>query len=724
MIDGKFGVVVMAGGFGSRLAPMTNSRPKPLLPVYNRSAFERILDLLGDNGFSEAAVTTMYLPDQLEKITHEKVRLTFFREDKPKGSAGAVRALYERLADTVLIISGDSVCDFDLRKQVELHKKRKSSATMLLSKTKTPQEFGTVLKNPETGIITRFLEKPSWADTLSNLINTGIYILKKSIIELIPVDGFFDFGKDLFPLIMEKGTPIYGEEAEGSWCDIGSFGEFYSCNMCLSGGVNIAGSGCEISKDAKIAGSILFEDVKVGYSEITNSIICENVTVGSGCVISEGCVIGANSVIGDRAFLTKGVKVADNIKIGRGARIMGNVFFSTASRHLFGDEGISGIYGREVDGELCFKLGQGLCVLGKPARIGVMSDGSQIGNLLADSVKTGVHNGGGYMLELEEGFLELAAFAPREYSLDCCVFISVKGGGSGDYRADIYMLEQNGLFFSHEKQRKIENAMREKPPVPEIIYKPRALTGEDRIKFRYCLYLQALAGPLRGIRAAAGGDEERANFFFSNARELGADTEMPKHTEELDRDIFLFDGRDLSALSAKKRELSYWQLFMLAAQSGGRNELYLPQSTPEGAEVFLRQTGLTLHFYNDSESDIRKKAFDTHFAHDNVLLALLVCRYLRENNVTLDQAAVTLPPLFIRSLDIEVDEEEKADIIGSLASECEDCSRGVRIHTEKGSVAVFPRADGGFRVLAEAVSSESAEELCDFAEKKIKKGSE
>jgi mannose-1-phosphate guanylyltransferase/phosphomannomutase len=328
-----------------------------MLPVNNRSAFERILDLLADNGFSGAAVTTMYLPEQLESVTHSRIDLAFFRENEPRGSAGAVRALSGFLADTVLIISGDAVCDFELKKYYEKHIAENRQATMLLTKTKNPKEFGTVLLDGKSGKIERFLEKPSWADTLSNLINTGIYILDKSIIDMIPEGIFFDFGRDLFPLLLKKNIPVYGETAHGSWCDIGTFGDYYGCSMKLSDEKNIIGAGCRIDKDAKISGSILFENVKVGASEITDSIIGENVVVGNGCMIPEGCVIGGGSVIGDRAVLSPGVRIADHIRIGKGAKVMGNIFINSAARHLFGDEGIAGKYGSEMTA-VCFKLGQ------------------------------------------------------------------------------------------------------------------------------------------------------------------------------------------------------------------------------------------------------------------------------------------------------------------------------------------------------------------------------
>lgn len=719
-INTSISAVVMAGGFGSRLAPITNRMPKPLVPVFNRSAFERILDLLADNGFTNAAVTTMYLSEQIEAVKHEKINLSFFKENEPRGSAGAIRALLERLDDTVLILSGDAVCDFDLKKQIDKHKNENREATLLLTRTRIPQEFGTVLLEKSTNRITRFVEKPSWSDTLSNLINTGIYILNKKILRLIPEEVFFDFGRDFFPLLLQKKVPLYGEEAEGFWCDIGSFGDFYDCNMRFSCGNTIFGTNCSIHENAKIQGSVLFHNVTVGESKIDNSILCDGVIIGNHCVVPDGCILGANSVLGDRSVLKAGVKIADNIKIGKDSKIMGNVFIGSAARHLFGDDGINGVYGSEIDGEVCFKLGQGLTSLGKPAHVGIMNDRGENADLLADAMKIGVRSAGGILLELEDGFVELAAFAAREYALDCCVFIAEFKDENGENRISIRLFEKSGVYLCREKQRKAESAMREKLSAPTKLYPPELLAGEHRAKYRYCHYLQELTGQLGSVCLSVCGKNEQANFFISNARALGAEVKQIEKTSEAIEDTFLFDEEYLSAVTSEGIPLSFWQLFVFATQSGGRREVFLPQSTPETVEKYLNGIEIETHFYNDSDSEERKKAFETHFFNDKILLALLVCRFLRENMVLLDEAQQFLPPFFFRSIIVDIEDEEKADLIGSLAEECADCSRGVRLHNDKGSYAVFPRAEGGFRVLAEAVSAELAEELCDMAERKIK----
>jgi hypothetical protein len=237
--------------------------------------------------------------------------------------------------------------------------------------------------------------------------------------------------------------------------------------------------------------------------------------------------------------------------------------------------------------------------------------GEKICSLLAESVKIGAVSSGAQVIDLEDGFTEVASFSPQEYNLDCCVYIS----SLGEQNILVRLYEKNGLYLSREKQRKIENAMREKLPAPTKIYEVQVLEHEQRVKFRYCHYLQAVAGRLDGIQAAALGKNEQANFFFSNARELGADTIMLEDDSDVSGDIFVFEGdSNLSAIASDGTTLSFWQLFTLAALSGDRNkELYLPQSTPEAVEGFLNDAGCAAVFYNDSDSEERKRLFQPTF---------------------------------------------------------------------------------------------------------------
>ena len=180
----KFDSVILAGGFGSRLAPLTDNLPKPMLPVATESAFLRILKLLRRHGFDSTAVTTMYLPEKIEGTKFEQGHIEYFREENPLGSAGAVARLKDCAEECLLIISGDALCDFDLSDAKAQFIKSGCDAAILLSQACNVGEYGSVCVR--NGYITEFREKPSVRDTLSDLINTGIYFIGEKALKMIP----------------------------------------------------------------------------------------------------------------------------------------------------------------------------------------------------------------------------------------------------------------------------------------------------------------------------------------------------------------------------------------------------------------------------------------------------------------------------------------------------------------------------------------------------------
>ena len=177
----KFDSIILAGGFGRRLSPLTDTIPKPMLPIANQSAFIRNMGLLRENGFMNTAVTTMYLPEKIENTDIQSGYVEYIRETDPLGSAGAIGALKSRTEDCILVMSGDSICNYDLKSAKEEFLKSGCDAAILLSRREDSGEYGSVCLCE--GKVTELCEKPSVRDTLSDLINTGIYFLSKKALE-------------------------------------------------------------------------------------------------------------------------------------------------------------------------------------------------------------------------------------------------------------------------------------------------------------------------------------------------------------------------------------------------------------------------------------------------------------------------------------------------------------------------------------------------------------
>ncbi|PWI56934.1 nucleotidyltransferase family protein [Sulfoacidibacillus thermotolerans] len=232
--------VIMAGGFGTRLQPLTRSLPKPMLPLLDRPTLAYIVDWLVSHQITDLMVTTCYLSDAIQSYfqTGERfgARMHYSYESVPLGTAGGIKAVHEFLTDTFVVMSGDGMTDFDLTQALAYHRQKGALATVLLTSMACPLGYGIVQLDPQ-GYIERFIEKPqTWQQGERYLVNTGIYIFEPEVLRYIP-EGFpCDFGRDLFPRFVEEGFPLYGYEAQGYWSDIGTLHQYYQTQLDMLNG--------------------------------------------------------------------------------------------------------------------------------------------------------------------------------------------------------------------------------------------------------------------------------------------------------------------------------------------------------------------------------------------------------------------------------------------------------------------------------------------------------
>jgi len=439
--------IIMAGGFGTRLRPLTNNLPKPMVPMVNRPMMEHIIELLKKNSITDLTSLLYFQPemisDRLGDGSAFGVKLDYITLTVDLGTAGAVGSAMRKLEgdDTTLIISGDVLTDIDLKKAVEFHREKGSVATIVLTRVENPLPFGIVITD-EDGRIVRFLEKPSWGEVFSDTINTGIYILEKKVLDFIPVDQEFDFSKDLFPALLEKGEPIYGYTAKGYWKDVGSLEEYRIANMDILGGKVIVdihgdriegrrlwvGKGSRIDFTAKLEGSIVIgEGCHVGAdAKISNSIIGPNSVIEEGAVISDSVlwdntraargasmqetVVGSHSVVLEQAHLAEGVIVSDHCSIGRHATVKANVkvwpykiveddatlassliWGEKWSRNIFSTYGVTGLANIEISPEFAAKLGASYgASLKKGTAVSTSRDAHKTSRMINRAIMTGI----------------------------------------------------------------------------------------------------------------------------------------------------------------------------------------------------------------------------------------------------------------------------------------------------------------------------------------------
>ena len=404
----------MAGGEGTRLRPLTSNQPKPMVPIVGKPCMEHILDLLRRHGMNEVVVTLAFMPQAIRTYfgdgTALEMDVDYSVEEQPMGTAGSVRLARERLDETFLVISGDALCDVDLTELVAAHREKGAAVTIGLKSVDNPLEFGIVVID-EDGRVERFLEKPSWGQVFSDTINTGIYVLEPEVLRHVPGDRPYDFSKELFPLLLEMGRPIYGHVLDGYWQDIGNLEQFRQANFdALDGAVQLEipglrlrgnvwvseevdinevagvvgpgfiGANCRIADGASIGehavlsrGVIVREGARVTRSVIDagtylgRSSVVEGAIIGRGCDlrdhvrVHEGVAIGDQVTIGPEASLFPGVRVYPFKEIETGAQIHESVVWETrAASTPFGREGATGLDNVDLTPETAVRLAAAL----------------------------------------------------------------------------------------------------------------------------------------------------------------------------------------------------------------------------------------------------------------------------------------------------------------------------------------------------------------------------
>jgi mannose-1-phosphate guanylyltransferase / phosphomannomutase len=402
--------VVMAGGEGTRLRPLTSNQPKPMVPIVGKPCMEHILELLRAHGFEDVIVTVAFLPQAIRSYfgTGESLGLNieYSVEESPLGTAGSVRLASGKLDDTFLVISGDALCDIDLTRLVEFHREKEAAVTIGLKSVDNPLEFGIVVTDDE-GRVERFLEKPSWGQVFSDTINTGIYVLEPEVLRHVPTDRPYDFSKELFPLLLEMGRPIYGHVSEGYWQDIGNLDQYRQANfdaldervrlridgirlrgnIWVGEGVDIEdleriegpafiGNYCRISPEASVGShTVLATSVTLREgARIARSVVDASTYIGRSAVI-EGAVLGRHCDIRPHVQIQEGVAVGDEVQIGAesviapevriypykevesGSQVFESLIWeSRASTRLFGEDGVVGLVNVELTADTALRL--------------------------------------------------------------------------------------------------------------------------------------------------------------------------------------------------------------------------------------------------------------------------------------------------------------------------------------------------------------------------------
>ncbi|MEO7556561.1 MAG: sugar phosphate nucleotidyltransferase [Acidimicrobiales bacterium] len=527
--------VIMAGGEGSRLRPLTSNQPKPMLPLANVPMMEHIVGLLRRHGFDEIVVTLAFMPNAIRTYFGDGrefgVRMVYATEESPLGTAGSVRNAMDELDERFLVISGDVLTDIDLSKIVDFHEAKGAMATIGLVRVDDPLEFGIVITH-EDGSIERFLEKPTWGQVFSDTINTGIFVLEPEIFDYIDAGRSVDFSSDVFPALLAADKPLYGAVAEGYWEDVGTLESYVGAHKdVLDGRVIIdipgfriqddvwLGEGAEVHPDARIEGpavigencrveagarlgeyTVLGGNVRVREgADLVRAVVHDNAYLGPGVRLrgtvvgrscdlrtnvrcEEGVVLGDECFIGDNAVLGAGVKVYPFKTVEAGAVVNTSIVWeSRGARSLFGRDGVAGLANVDISPELATKLALAHGTsLKKGSTIVTSRDSSRSARMLKRAMMAGFNAAGVSVLDLEVASVPVTRFLARQPQTAGGATVRLVEGDPQS--VVIRFFDGSGLDLSEGGQRKIERLFKREDfrrvlpaEIGDIEFPPRAL---------------------------------------------------------------------------------------------------------------------------------------------------------------------------------------------------------------------------------------------------------
>jgi mannose-1-phosphate guanylyltransferase/phosphomannomutase len=503
--------VIMAGGFGTRLRPLTNNIPKPMVSVANKPMMEHIIDLLRKHGLTEIIALLYFQAEEIKNYFGDGskfgVKIEYILQPEDYGTAGSVKNAEKLLDQPFLVISGDVLTDLDLKKAIEFHSQNKALATMVLTRMDNPLSYGIVITESD-GRIERFLEKPTWGEVFSDTVNTGIYILEVDALKRIPPKQNFDFSKDLFPLMLKNKDKLYGYIAQGYWRDVGNLEEYFQAHQdILNGkvkielegnkldrqgavvfagknahiekevsfkGTTILGDNCsikagvliedsvigrdtEIGKGTNISRSIVWERVKIGSENVINeAIIANNVKIGKEALLSENSIISSDCVIGDGAKIKANVKIWPDKEVEAGSIVSSSLVWGEKwNRELFTDAKVVGIGNFELTPEFAVKLGATYgAFLGKGSSVIVSRDAARSSRMTNRAIVCGLLSVGVNVQDLRTLPIPVVRYGLKVGRENGGIHVRVSP--SNDKEMNIIFFDGNGQDLPTSKAKAVE----------------------------------------------------------------------------------------------------------------------------------------------------------------------------------------------------------------------------------------------------------------------------
>ena len=757
--------IILAGGSGTRLHPLSIRKPKPMVRLLDRPLLEHILLFLRGQGVEDICLTLCYLPEQIQNAFGDGstlgLRLRYEVESEALGTAGGVRRCADWLGEEdFLLISGDAALSFDLQAMLRAHRETQAAATLAVWRAGEPGEYGLVLTDRENRIL-RFTEKPSQAQACTDRVNTGIYLLSPAVLRTVPAGKPADFAGDVFPRLLRDGGRLFAFPLEGYWCDVGNVAAYRAANRdALRGKLPLQAlapelrpgvrSASPLPKDAVVtppvcigenvrleAGLRLGPDCVIGSGSVIGkgSELRETVTgrirCGEGCrisgaVLEDGVRLGRDCRVGDGAVIAEDCRLGDRCVLEPGAVLWPGKSVPAGSDVKLGLSAAESWY-RPVFDEAARLTGDGAAELtpallrafgaacAKEKAVGAAFTGGNLARAAAQEFLLGAASGGRDVCLLDAKSEAGAAFMAVRAALEPLLFLRQTGS-----RLTLRFFGADGQALPRSVQRRIEQAASaataaEKGDAGSLLF----LTGCEELyaaSLARAVLPETPAEPSLRLR----GRSPAALALTRGLERAGLSPKAEGVTWALSPDGFVLSAVTPSGLRLEHDKLLA-ALCLLELRAGG-GPLTVPDEAPQALDrLAAAEKGRLLRPERDGAEALGLYWAKPWFADAGHLAARLISR-LAAGGQDLEAVAGSLPAFFTARAELTegCDRGELLERLGVSAAEAQP--HGVRLRSAKGSALVTPAGARAYRISAESFREEYALELIAEVEQRLTTG--
>ncbi|MCI8622400.1 MAG: NTP transferase domain-containing protein [Provencibacterium sp.] len=753
--------VIMAGGEGSRLRPLTLDTPKPMTRLCGKPVIEYILALLKRHGVTDCVLSAGYLQNELlaylEARQPDGLSIRLAGEEHPLGTAGGVKNAVGLANEEILVMSGDALCDIDLSAALKRHRDSGAAATLVVKQVEDPREYGLILTSEE-GLVTGFIEKPPLSQATTNLANTGIYILSPETLELIPPGEKYDFAGDLFPRMLAQHKRLSTYRTAGYWCDIGELQSYLQCQYDLlqgrigglSGPVDADGNlftgdrpagdyrlhgpvyigknvrighGAQIygpcvledevsvGANAQIEGGVLLEGAFIGESaRLYHALVCKGASVKWGATMHQGSVAGAHAVVGNSAKVEPGVKIWPYRHTPDGAVVSRHLITQSGREGLFDDEGIVGEIGVELTPELFARLGCAVGSIDQRQPVAIACCDTRPARALLQALSAGIQSSGAQVMDFGPVYRSLFQWSLTYTGGELGIYI-----GSGPSEGAVTLLGRYALGCAREVERKIEGFLSR----GEFARADAAHFGEricmDGMQALYASHLlrQAPYG-LNGMQARVqSANRSIAALMCDTLQGLGCETEGGP--------LFRIDpdGMQVAVTDSDAGELLFGRLQCMLALSEflQKRDVAVSHTAPQLIDRLADEHGRKVYRYLDcpaGETDARARSLAARqgYFRDALMMTVRLLSFCKVSGMSLSALSQAVPDYGTRQGEL-AGIQAPAVLMDKLAERGKAVGEGLLLQHKLGVARIRPNKRGDrIRVFAESRSAEIAEELC------------